>query len=100
MTLVIWKKMSTCKNQSAKWNVDIQEKSHSVTASKELGKDAVQELNFTGCSHELFIHHTARTDVILYTLEQEWMLANLSQLHELITQALHSTRLSVRPKRD
>jgi hypothetical protein len=66
-----------------------------VASSEELGEDARQKLEFTGGTDELVIDETAGVDLILHTVEQERVLADLSKLHELVTQPFHASRFPV-----
>lgn len=61
---------------------------HSVACRKEFGKDAGQKLDLTRRPNELFVDHTARVDLVLDALKQEWMLAYLPKLHQLVAQTL------------
>jgi len=63
-----------------------------MTCCEEFGKDAVQQFDLSRCSDKLVIDKSTRADFILDTLEQEWMLADLAQLHKLVTQTLDASR--------
>jgi hypothetical protein len=58
-----------------------------MASCKELGKNPRKQLNFTGGTNKLVIDETGRVDLVLDTVEQERVLADLAKLHELIAQA-------------
>jgi hypothetical protein len=61
-----------------------------VPSGKKLGKNARQQLDFTRSTDELVVDETGWVDLVLDALKQEWVLANLAKLHELIAQAFHT----------
>ena len=70
------------------------ESAHSVTGGEELGKNAGEQLDLARASDELVIDHGARVDLVLDALEQEGVLADLPELHELVAQTLDTTRFA------
>ena len=44
---------------------------------------------------DLIVNHSTRIDLVFDAVEQERMLADLTQLHKLITETLDTTLLSV-----
>ena len=91
MTFVIWKKMRTCTKSTSFHCESGVVATHSVACSEELGKNACQKLDLTRRSNKFIVYHTARVNLILDALEQEWMLADLPKLHQLVTQALDTS---------
>lgn len=69
---------------------------YSVTCSKEFGENTRQELKFAGGPNELVVNETTRVHLILHALEQERVLADLPELHQLITQPLYTTGFPIR----
>ena len=58
-----------------------------MASCKELGKNSRKQLNFTGGTNELVVNETGRVHLVLDTVEQERVLADLAKLHELIAEA-------------
>ena len=54
----------------------------------------VHSLKLARSADKFIINETARADFIFHTLKQERVLADLSKLHELITQSLDTFRLA------
>jgi hypothetical protein len=69
---------------------------HSVACGEEFGKDPGQKFDLTRRPNEFVVDHTARVDLIFYTLEQEGMLTNLPELHQLVTQTLYTGTFSTK----
>jgi len=44
---------------------------------------------------DLVVDHTTRIDLVFDAVEQEWMLADLPELHESIAKTLHATLLPI-----
>ena len=65
-----------------------------MASGEELGEDAREQLDLARASDELVVDHGARVDLVLDALEQEWMLADLPELHELVAQTLDTTRFA------
>jgi hypothetical protein len=73
-----------------RWSLEL--KTNPMVGSEELGKNAVEQLDLSGRTNERIVHITTRIEIVLDALEQEWMLANLTELHELVTETLDATR--------
>ena len=58
--------------------------SYSVVGREELGQNTREQLYLARTTDELVIDHRARVDLVLNALEQEGVLADLPELHELI----------------
>jgi hypothetical protein len=58
-----------------------------VASREKLGKNPREQLNFTGSTHNLVVDKIARVELVLDILKQEWVLADLAELHELVAQA-------------
>jgi hypothetical protein len=63
-----------------------------MVGGEELGKNAVEQLDLSGRTNEGIVDITTRIEIVLDALEQEGMLANLAELHELVTETLDATR--------
>ncbi len=63
-----------------------------MASCKELAKNPRKQLNFTRGTNELVVDETGRVDLVLDTLEQEWVLTDLAKLHELVAQAFDTAR--------
>ena len=59
-----------------------------MACGKELGKNPMEEFNLPRCPDELLVNEATRTDLVLDTLEQEGVLANLAELHEFVAEPL------------
>lgn len=70
-----------------------------MTSDEKFRKDAVQKFNFSRCSDNFVVNISTGVDPVLDTLEQERMLANFTQLHELVTETFDTCRLSLSPER-
>ena len=67
-----------------------------MVCGEKLGQDTREQLNLPGRANNLVIDHARGVDPVLHRLEQERMLADFAELHELVRQALHaSTRFAV-----
>jgi hypothetical protein len=66
-----------------------------VTSTEELGKNPREQLNFAGGTNELVVDETGRVNLVLDTLKQEWVLADLAKLHELVAQAFDTARFPI-----
>ena len=66
-----------------------------MASCKELGKNPIKQLNFTGGTNKLVVDETGRVDLVLDTVEQEGVLADLAKLHELIAQAFDAARFPI-----
>ena len=66
-----------------------------MIGGEEFWKDTRQQLDFARCTDKGIVNVTTVIDVILDALEQERVLADLAQLHELVAQAFHATRFAV-----
>ena len=64
---------------------------HSVASGEEFRQDTREQLDLARAPDELVVDHGARVDLVLDALEQERVLADLAQLHELVAQTLHTT---------
>ena len=71
---------------------------YSVISSEELGEDTGQELDLARATDEFLIDVTRGVDLVFNALEQERMLADLTQLHELVAKTLDTTRFAARKK--
>ena len=66
-----------------------------MASGEELRQDTRQQLDLARAPDELVVDHRARVDLVLDALEQERVLADLPQLHQLVAQALHTARFAV-----
>jgi hypothetical protein len=66
-----------------------------VASREELGKNSREQLNFTRGTNELVVNETGRVDLVLNTLKQEWVLADLAKLHKLVAQAFDTARFPI-----
>ena len=64
-----------------------------MTCGEELRKDTIEQLELAGCVHKLVINETTRADFVFHAFKQERVLANLLQLHQLVTQSLDTSQL-------
>jgi hypothetical protein len=55
-----------------------------VASREELGKNPRKQLNFTGGTDNLVIDEIARVELVLDIFKQEWVLADLAELHKLV----------------
>ena len=55
-----------------------------MVRSEELGQNTREKLDLARATNELVVDHRARVDLVLNALEQEGVLADLPELHELI----------------
>ena len=67
-------------------------KTHSVIGGEEFWKDTRQQLDFTRCTDKRVVNVATGIDVIFDALEQERVLTDLPQLHQLVAQTLDTTR--------
>ena len=51
----------------------------------------MKQLDLSRRSDELLVDEASGVDLVLDTLEQEWVLADLTKLHELVTQTLDTS---------
>ena len=70
-----------------------------MIGGEELGKDTIEQLELAGCAYKFIIDEPTRADFIFHTFEQVRMLADLSKLHELVTQSLDTARFPVQKVR-
>ena len=66
-------------------------KSYPVTRSKELRQDSHKQLKLAGYTPDIVVDHSARADLVLYTIEQKRMLANFPELHKFVAETLNTT---------
>ena len=66
-----------------------------MAGGKEFWENMAQYLDFAGGHDELFINITSGVHLVFNTLEQEGMLTNLAELHELVAETFYTTRFSV-----
>ena len=66
---------------------------YSMVRCEELRQNPVQELDLTRATDELVVDHRARVDLVLHALEQEGVLADLTELHELVAETLDTAAL-------
>lgn len=66
-----------------------------MASSEELGKNPREQLNFTGGTHNLVVDEIARVELVLDILKQEWVLADLAELHKLVAQAFDTARFPI-----
>ena len=59
-----------------------------MTRSEELGEDANKQFGLARAPPNVMIDRTIRADPIFDAIEQERMLADLSELHKLIAETL------------
>ena len=64
-----------------------------MTCGDELRKDTIEQLKLAGCAHKLVINETTWADFVFHAFKQERVLANLLQLHQLVTQSLDTSQL-------
>ena len=67
-----------------------------MVGREELRKDTVEELDLARATNELVVDHRAWVHLILNALEQERMLADLAELHELIAETFETAGLPPR----
>ena len=67
---------------------------YSVTGGEELRQNAVEELDLARAPDEFVVDHGARVDLVFHALEQERVLADLPELHELVAETLDTTRFA------
>ena len=67
-----------------------------MAGGEELGQDTGEQLDLTRAADELVVNHRARVDLVLDALEQEGVLADLPELHELVAQTLDTARFAAK----
>lgn len=66
-----------------------------MVRSKKFWQDPGKELNLASTPNELVVDHTCRIEPILDAVEEEWMLADFAELHELVGKTFDTTRFAV-----
>ena len=66
-----------------------------MTGGEELRQNAVEELDPARAPDELVVDHGARVDLVFDALEQERVLADLPELHELVAETLDTFRFAI-----
>ena len=66
-----------------------------MSAREELGQNAAEQFDLARSTNELVVNEARRVHVVLDAVEQEGVLADLAQLHELVAQALDTADFAV-----
>jgi hypothetical protein len=66
-----------------------------MTGRKELGQNTSKEFYLASATNKLVVDHATGVHLVLHTLEEERVLADLSQLHKLVGETLDATCLAV-----
>ena len=66
-----------------------------MAGGEELRQDTRQQLNLARAPDELVVDHRAGVNLVLDALEQERVLADLPQLHQLVAQTLDTARFAI-----
>ena len=60
-----------------------------------LGQDPVKELNLARYADEIIVDGAGGVDLVFNTLKEEGVLADLTELHELVAETLDTSRFAV-----
>lgn len=66
-----------------------------MSCPKKLGKNTRQEFKFTRCTNNLVINVTSGIDFVLDLLKKERMLADLTELHQFISESRECISLAI-----
>ena len=67
---------------------------YTMVGGEEFRQDSRQQFDLTGRANEVVVDVSRWVDIVFDALEEERMLADLSQLHELVAKTLHTTGFS------
>jgi hypothetical protein len=72
----------------------LEEDEYAMAGGKELGQDPVEELDLARCANEFIIDEAGGVDLVFDALEEEGMLADLTELHKLVAETLDTCRFT------
>ena len=71
-----------------------------MSSGKEFRKNSLQQLELASDTMDLVIDHSAWVNLVFDAVEQERMLADLSELHELVAETFDTRRFPVEQREE